>query len=147
MIEKTINEKTYRIDKLDVFAQANLLSLISPFVSALAPVITSGMDGASAVMAVSSPMAQTLAQMTDNERNDIFNRALSCVWRKNDKGDYVSVMVSGVLAFDDIDLVTMLKLVGESLKENFATFFPKAAMNAATLKIPQELNGENSQAI
>ena len=132
-MEKQIKGSTYLFEKLDPFEQAYIVSKLTPFLGALAPILMGGgidanasQEEQAAVGAKALPaFTDLISKMTREDQKDIIMSALSVVSRKETVGwAKITVNTKEVkkLMYDDIDMVTMLHLTYESLANNLANF-------------------------
>ena len=83
--------------------------------------------------------------MNKPDMDSILATCLSEVTREVAPGTYAKVFVSGVLAYDDIDLQTMLKLIWHVLVENNLIDFFSDALSDSTAK-PGNQTGSSGSA-
>lgn len=70
-------------------------------------------------------IADSLAEMSEEDTNAIIFPCLSVVARQNGKV-WSPVMVQGSLMFDDLDLMSMLQIVGRVVGDSLGNFLPAA---------------------
>lgn len=74
-------------------------------------------------MAMLEPLAEGLAEMSDEAADYVIDHCLAVVERKQASGGMASVMVAGKLMFEDMDMGVMIQLVWAVLQENLSGFF------------------------
>lgn len=138
-MEFEIKGEKYRTSKLSVFDQlkvtrkllpvlAGIMPDIQSIKSAVAPKVDGGTNSEAVygVMEKALPkIAEKLADMTEEDTNAIIYPCLSVVARQNGKV-WAPVMNSGELMFDDIDLMSMLQMVGRVVGDSLGNFLPVA---------------------
>lgn len=122
----------YRTVKMDVFTQLRVSRKLLPVLAGMASDINIIRDAAgdqdkvmSAIQLVLPKIAVTLADMSDDSVDAIVKPCLSVVSRQNGT-NWASLISSGQLMFDDINLPTMLDIVGKVIGENVGDFLPVA---------------------
>jgi hypothetical protein len=68
-------------------------------------------------------IAQTLADVSDDDSNAIIHPCLAVVSRQNGTV-YTSIFTSGQLMFDDIDMMDMLQIVARVVGDSLGNFLP-----------------------
>ena len=122
-LEFDIDGKLYKSGKLDVFVQSalvkRLLMVAGPLTSAHKAFALGDMAGAL------SEAARGLAQLADADLEYIQKTCLGVVYRKQGENmPWAAVLpAGGKLAFDDIELLEMNKIVFYVLKDNLSNFF------------------------
>lgn len=138
-MEFEIKGEKYRTSKLSVFDQLKVTRKLLPVLAGIMPDIQSikfavapkadGGTNSEAVYAVMEKalpkIAEKLADMTEEDTNAIIFPCLSVVARQNGKV-WAPVMNSGELMFDDIDLMSMLQMVGRVVGDSLGNFLPVA---------------------
>lgn len=136
-MEFEIKGVTYRTSKLSVFDQLKvsrkllpLLAGIMPDIQSIKSAVTPKADGGADSAAVYGVMekalpkiAEKLADMSEEDTNTIIFPCLSVIARKNGN-NWAPVMNSNVLMFDDIDLMSMLQMVGRVVGDSLGNFLP-----------------------
>jgi hypothetical protein len=132
VMTETIGGKEFEIGKLNVFQQAHIGRRLLPFMAALVGTIKEFTDkrGGDEDLPIdffdlaSGPLAGTLAEMPDKDFDFILNTCLSvCRIRQGDVGWAPLATSGGQLMFNDLDLMTMLAIVGAVVRENLGGFF------------------------
>jgi len=138
-MEFEIKGEKYRTSKLSVFDQLKVTRKLLPVLAGIMPDIQSiksavapkadGSTNSEAVYGVMEKalpkIAEKLADMTEEDTNAIIFPCLSVVARQNGKV-WAPVMNSGELMFDDIDLMSMLQMVGRVVGDSLGNFLPVA---------------------
>lgn len=110
----------YRAGKLDVFDQFGVARKLLPV---LAGVFDELKSGELTLTALLPRVSEAIAAMSDADCNAILHPCLSMLSRKNGK-IWTSVFQNGVMMFDDIDMLSMLELVGNVIRDSLGDFFP-----------------------
>ena len=129
-MEFTIKEIPFRVAKLDVFQQLKvsrkLLPLLAGMLSDINTVKSAAAEGDYfQVLEKALPaIAQSLADMSEEDTNAILHPCLAVVSRQQAKG-WVPIFSQGVLMFDDLDLITLLRLVLRVVEDSLGGFLPE----------------------
>lgn len=78
----------------------------------------------STVETVLPKIASAVAELSEEDTNAIIFPCLAVVSRRHGKDTWVPVFRDGVLAFDDIDLMSMLQIVGRVIGDSLGNFLP-----------------------
>jgi len=117
----------YRVAKLSVFEQLKvsrkLLPVMAGMVSDFRNVQTqiNDKDTEGAMSTILPKIANAVSAMSDDDVNAILFPCLSVASRFHMKG-WVPVCQQGAMAFDDIDLLTMLQLVARVVADSLGNF-------------------------
>ncbi|NDJ56769.1 hypothetical protein GWD52_07135 [Enterobacteriaceae bacterium 4M9] len=121
-MELTLNDTQYRISKLNVFEQLKVARKLLPLFAEMATDYEAIQDSLeSAAQAMLPKMADVISQMSEEDCNAIIHPCLGVVSREHMKG-WVPVFAHGALAFDDIELMTMLRLVAQVVADSLGNF-------------------------
>lgn len=127
--EVVIDEKTYYIGKLDAKTQFHVTRRIGPLLAEVGvhwgrikTIAQQDSVSDETWMSVLPTLAERLAKLPDETVDYVLDACLSQVKRREEKGA-VSVWVAGRIAFEDIELNIMLRLVAEVLRVNLRSFF------------------------
>ena len=137
-MEFEIKGVQYRTRKLSVFDQLKVTRKLLPVLAGIMPDFQSikealPVDGEKAdpqavyrVLEKALPkIAEKLADMTEEDTNAIIFPCLSVVARQNGKA-WAPVMQQSELMFDDIDMMSMLQMVGRVVGDSLGNFLPVA---------------------
>ncbi|EGT4310401.1 phage tail assembly chaperone [Cronobacter sakazakii] len=130
-MEFEIKGVQYRTAKLSVFDQLKVSRKLLPVLAGMMAdfqsikAATQGGDVYKAMETSLPKIADSLADMTEEDTNAIIFPCLSVVSRKNGNA-WVPVMNQGELMFDDIDLLSMLQMVGRVVGDSLGNFLPAA---------------------
>lgn len=130
-MEFEIKGVQYRTAKLSVFDQLKVSRKLLPVLAGMMAdfqsikAATQGGDVYKAMETALPKIADSLADMTEEDTNAIIFPCLSVVSRKNGNA-WAPVMNQGELMFDDIDLLSMLQMVGRVVGDSLGNFFPAA---------------------
>lgn len=128
----------YRLAKLSVFEQLKVSRKLLPLLAGL----LSDIDGIKSAAAEGNlyhalektlpTVAQSLADMSEEDTNAILHPCLSVVSRQQGKG-WAAIFSQGSLMFDDLDLMTLLQLVTRVVGDSLGSFLPElpASLTAA----------------
>ncbi|OQP33933.1 phage tail assembly chaperone [Pantoea latae] len=128
-MEFEINGVQYRTAKLSVFDQLKVSRKLLPVLAGLLAdfqgikAAAEGGDVYKAMETALPKIADSLAGMSDEDTNAIIFPCLSVVSRQNGKG-WSPVMTQGTLMFDDIELMSMLQMVGRVVGDSLGNFLP-----------------------
>ena len=125
MITITIDKVEYRIGKLDALKQFHVSRRLAPLLAEMGISLTMLSKGAGTgiddFLPILGRIGEMMAKMTDADSNFIIFTSLGVVDIK--QGDkFAPVAVGGNLMFQDMSMTTMLRLVGETLKDNLGGF-------------------------
>lgn len=140
-MEFELKGQQYRTAKLDVFSQLKvsrklmpvLAGLLSEFGSLkeLMPKKTAGDDSLPSFDQlqplfdkVLPKIADIISELSEEDTNAIIYPCLSVVARQHGKG-WTPVFNQGQLMFDDIDLMSMLQMVGRVVGDSLGNFLPE----------------------
>jgi len=110
-----ISGQMYRTGKLNAKQQMHITRKLLPAMMAY------GKKGETGSMFDLSPVAEAIAQMSEEDCDFVTDTCLSVCTRQSGSG-YQAVMVSGRMLFDDIDMMVMIRLCSEVVKENLSNF-------------------------
>ncbi|HFF8977294.1 hypothetical protein LQ759_09480 [Serratia marcescens] len=129
-MEFEIKGQKYRAVKLNVFEQLKVSRKLLPLLSGLLGEIKvlrqlkTGQISIEDALKVALPViAQTLADVSDDDSNAIIHPCLAVVSRQNGTV-YTSIFTSGQLMFDDIDMMDMLQIVARVVGDSLGNFLP-----------------------
>ncbi|XTZ36843.1 phage tail assembly chaperone [Salmonella enterica] len=139
-MEFNIKGNDYRLAKLDLFTQFKVTRKLLPLLVRVMTDFASVREGfagarsdemnvnqlAPMLEKVLPPLADELSALSDEDTNAIIFPCLAVVARKNINA-WVPVANEGVIAFDDIDLLTMLTLVARVVADSLGNILPAAA--------------------
>ncbi|ERM12573.1 hypothetical protein L585_20165 [Pantoea ananatis BRT175] len=128
----------YRTSKLNVFEQLKVSRKLLPVLAGLLAEYGSIRDmipkkgGTDAdpesygaiLEKVLPKVADQLAALSEEDTNAIIFPCLSAVSRRQDKNSWVPVVRQNELMFDDIDLLSMLQMVGRVVGDSLGNFLP-----------------------
>uniref|UniRef100_A0A3B0M2Q2 Bacteriophage protein n=1 Tax=Arsenophonus endosymbiont of Trialeurodes vaporariorum TaxID=235567 RepID=A0A3B0M2Q2_9GAMM len=135
-MEIEINGREYRATKLSVFDQLKVALKLLPVLSGLTGELQKLQQGEMLMAAVLPVMANSIAQMSDEDCNAILHPCLSVVSRKNVK-TWTQIFRQGELMFDDIDLLIMLEIVMHVIGYSLGNFF-HAPQGDETASLPPQ---------
>jgi len=128
-MEFEIKGVNYRTSKLSVFDQLKVSRKLLPVLAGLLgdfqalKSATQGGDVYKALETALPKIAESLADMSEEDTNAIILPCLSVVARQNGKV-WTPVMSQNELMFDDIDLMSMLQIVGRVVGDSLGNFLP-----------------------
>ncbi|CAI0906506.1 phage tail assembly chaperone [Serratia quinivorans] len=129
-MEFEIKGLKYRAAKLSVFEQLKVSRKLLPLLSGLLGEIKvlrklkTGQITIEDALKVALPViAQTLADLSDDDSNAIIHPCLAVVSRQTGTA-YTAIFTSGQLMFDDIDLMDMLQIVARVVGDSLGNFLP-----------------------
>ncbi|ASN68779.1 hypothetical protein 7AX3_40 [uncultured Caudovirales phage] len=130
-MEFEIKGVNYRASKLSVFDQLKVSRKLLPVLAGMLgdfqgiKAAAQGGDVNKALESALPKIADSLAEMSEEDTNAIIFPCLTVVARQNGKV-WAPVMVQGALMFDDIDLMSMLQIVGRVVGDSLGNFLPAA---------------------
>lgn len=130
-MEFEIKGVNYCASKLSVFDQLKVSRKLLPVLAGMLgdfqgiKAAAQGGDVYKALETALPKIADSLAEMSEADTNAIIFPCLSVVARQNGKV-WAPVMVQGSLMFDDIDLMSMLQIVGRVVGDSLGNFLPAA---------------------
>jgi len=130
-MEFEIKGINYRASKLSVFDQLKVSRKLLPVLAGMLgdfqgiKAASQGGDVYKALETALPKIADSLAEMSEEDTNAIIFPCLSVVARQNGKV-WVPVMSQNELMFDDIDLMSMLQIVGRVVGDSLGNFLPAA---------------------
>ena len=128
-MEFEIKGVQYRTAKLSVFDQLKVSRKLLPVLAGMLAdfqgikAAAEGGDVYKAMETALPKIADSLAGMSEEDTNAIIFPCLSVVSRQNGKS-WSPVMSQGELMFDDIDLMSMLQIVGRVVGDSLGNFLP-----------------------
>jgi hypothetical protein len=150
MEELEINDVWYRTGKLDAFKQFHLFRKLMPLFSGMGETAASQVAAAAQAAGASEelvrwsslgPIAQAVADMSQQDSEFIIKTCLAVCTRKNPVGQWVRLATpAGDLMFEDIDLTIMLQLSFAVIQDNLAPFFPGRSLNGSGAEVAQVSN-------
>lgn len=126
-MEFEINAQKYRVAKLSVFEQLRVSRKLLPVMAGIVAdvsVLKAAQEGGNlfgAMETVLPKIADAIAAMPDESVNAIIQPCLAVVSRQHMKS-WVPVCSQSNLAFDDIDLMTLLQLVARVVADSLGNF-------------------------
>lgn len=126
----TVNNKVYKIGKLDALQQFHISRRLLPVLATLGVTLDMLKDAAGTEMTsmaqflpAMEPISKVLAAMSDEDSEYVLFTCLSAVTREEGEGRFAAVSTGARLQFQDIDMVAMIRLAVEVVKENLLGFF------------------------
>ncbi|AZI87563.1 hypothetical protein EH164_11065 [Kosakonia sp. CCTCC M2018092] len=120
----------YSAAKLSVFDQLKVSRKVLPVLAGMLGDFqalresSQGGNVYSTVETVLPKIASAVAELSEEDTNAIIFPYLAVVSRRHGKDTWVPVFRDGVLAFDDIDLMSMLQIVGRVIGDSLGNFLP-----------------------
>lgn len=136
MEEVVIGGNTYRIGKIDVIKQFHVARRLAAVLTECGPLLMAAMKANNGEqieadpLKLFEPMAKAVGALTDTDADYVIKTCLSVVSRQ--QGDRWAIVQApnGKLMFEDIELPTMINIVGNVIRVNLANF---TLANAPTL--------------
>lgn len=124
MSDIEVNGNVYRIGRMDARKQFHVSRRLAPLLAGIGGAISGKKAD---VTATFQPIAEALAQMSDEDTDYILDNCLAVVSRQQGN-QFAPVMArGGNMMFEDIDLPTMMQLTISVIRENLGGFFPASA--------------------
>lgn len=129
-----INGQMYQIGRLSPRLAFHVARRLAPFLGAILPHLSyvfgknedgqepsrkEFMERASVIV---QPLAEIVAKLENKDVDYILDTCLSVVNVRGERG-FSPVFVNGTMMFQNMDIRTMLELVGEVIKVNLSAFF------------------------
>lgn len=123
-----VANKEYEVGKLSALDQFHVLRRLMPTIAAVG--VTAAQLKSFNWMEMLGPISDALSKMTDDEANYLIFKCLSVVRRRD--GEMLARVTTpdGQLMYQDMDMMTMIRLVVEVVKFNHSGFF--SLLGAAT---------------
>jgi len=126
-MELEINNQKYRIGKLNALQQFHITRRLMPALAAVGLSYASLKDaanggGTGSIMEAVEKASEVLAKMSDEDSNYVIFTCLGAVTRLSGSG-YAKISQGQALAFEDIDMMAMIRLVVEVVRLNLQGFF------------------------
>lgn len=124
-----MNGKNYRVGKLNALAQFHVTRRLLPALATAGIGLAQlkEMEGLDDLMALAIPLSDVVSKMSDADSNYIIFTCLQVVSREEvvepgKPGKYAPVVSGNQLMYSDIDMMQMLRLVAEVVKDNLGGF-------------------------
>lgn len=119
-----LNGQEYRIGRLSAMTQFHVSRKILPLLAQVGLSLESLRSlNTAAMMEIVGPASSVLAAMSMEDADYVVGTCLGAVQRRQGEGWQRVWVQGGGLVFQDIDMLHMLRLVVEVLKENLGGFF------------------------
>jgi ubiquinone biosynthesis protein UbiJ len=139
MAEVEINGTQYRVGRLTAFKKLHVARKLAPLLGGLAAITASG--GATDIATFAQPIAQALANMSDDEVEGIIGTCMAVTERRlaNDMG-WAPVWNKSAnrMQYEDMDLPELMQLTMAVLEENLGSFLPANPDSSPAPAIPKE---------
>lgn len=126
MVEIELGGQRYRTGKLDAFKQFHLFRKLMPILSGMGEsfsVLPDSGEMDQQFWSAMGPAANAIAEMSQVDSEFILKTCLQSVSRWNGNAWARVTAANGELMYDDIDMMEMLQLTVEVLKDNLGNFF------------------------
>lgn len=126
-MELSINGQTYRVDKLNAFAQFHVARRLAPALWALGSgamsTLKQGGEFSDAVaLGAIGPLVEVIAKMSNADSEYVLAACLGVCSRQSGTGWQKVYAEGGGLLFQDIDLPAMMQLTMAAIRENLGNF-------------------------
>ncbi len=123
--------KSYRLGTMDCFEQFHVSRKLAPIIASMGGEMFKLLSGKGDTkklskvdwMLLAGPMADVLAQMSNEESEYILRTCLKYIKRKEDSAWAPIMLSTGQMMYADLKMTHMLRLVFEMLVHNFGDFF------------------------
>lgn len=131
-MEIVVNDQTYMVGKLNALQQFHVMRRLAPVLAGMGmgvaelKTMSDKTAESAGLLLVLEKVTEVVGQMTDEESNYVIFTCLSMVKRQVPGSGFASIVTSGKppqLMFDDIDMLAMLRLTVEVVKESLQGFF------------------------
>lgn len=134
---QTIKGVNYRLDRMDARMAFHVSRRLAPFMDGIIKAFRAGVEAGADVADSLAPVANALADMSDEQADYVLRHCLGVVKREASPGAWTAVTSrDGSLMFDDVSLAVMLALAGHVLKSEFEDFFSELQSLSAALRAP-----------
>ncbi|BDH44891.1 hypothetical protein TUM12370_09350 [Salmonella enterica subsp. enterica serovar Choleraesuis] len=127
-MEFTLKDSDYRVVRLSVFDQLRVARKLLPLLAGVISELKGEGDDVRSGEGMMAAIARAVSELSEDDCNAIIHPCLSAVARKH-QGGWVAVFSQGSLAFDDIDLMTMLQLVARVVADSLGNFLQELPGN------------------
>ena len=126
-MEKEVNGKNYRFGKIDAIKQFHIVRRLAPALASVGLSLAKLKQTANASDLL-APAFDVISKMSDEDSEFVIYTCLRAVQRQDGQGagvGWVSLVPTSqnVVAYNDIDLPTMMQLVMWALRANLEGFF------------------------
>lgn len=138
----TINGRDITVLRMIVKDQFHVFRRVTPLLVPIYESLRAGLinttDKAMMTVDVMMAMSSKLAELSDDQLDEVMDRCLATVQIKGPDGNFYNLTVpvagpdgkvKGQLAYQDLDLPTLLQIVWAVLLENFRPFFLSMVVN------------------
>lgn len=139
-----VGGNSYKFQRMDARMAFHVSRRLAPFMDGIMQAFRAGVekvgDGGEAaqadmLMGSLKPVADALANMSDEQADYIMRNSLALVTRAGEGGGWSRVTAAnGSMMFDDISMATMLTLVMFVLKAEFTDFFSELQSLSAAMR-------------
>ena len=134
MFEFEVDGQTYRSKKMNARTQFHVMRGMAPILAPLQSVATGNMD--SALL----KLAEAIGGLSDEASDYILDNCMLVVERRQGEAGWAPIKPAGVstLMFQDIDLMAMLQIAANVLRDNYAALFQRglALQSSGEAKAP-----------
>lgn len=137
-MDVNIKGSNYKIGKLNAFAQLHVVRRMAPITASLQDLADK--YNPAAPMAILDPLGKALAALPDADVDYIINTCLDAVHFRQHGGGFAPVRSHGALMLE-LDMMTMLTLTVQVVKENLGSFFSELQQLLPAEESTQTSNG------
>lgn len=120
MNEFEVDGQVYRSKKMNARTQFHVMRRMAPILAPLQAVASGDMSGSLVAL------AEAIGSLSDEASDYVLDRCLEVVERKQGEGGWAKVKLDGGPAmFADIDLMALLQIAANVLRDNYAALFQK----------------------
>lgn len=119
--EIPIKGKKYRVGEIPAMKQFHVLRRLAGVLGGLGDLAKLGPD--MDPFAALEPLAEGVSKMSDQDAEYVINTCLAAVEMEQASGGWAKVVSKGRLMFENMGMMTMLRLTMEVLKHNLSDFF------------------------
>lgn len=132
--EVELGEHKYRTGRLDAFKQFHLFRKLMPVLSGMGATFTEGgfdNDNNAVFWGALGPASQAIADMSVQDSEYILKTCLQVCSMWNGSAWVRITNANGDLMFDNIDMMEMMQLCFEVMKDNLSSFFAAPLPNGS----------------
>lgn len=122
-MEITLKGQNYRSGRLSAMQQFHVARRVAPALTGLVAALGGASPSQEDFAKSLAPLADAVAQMPDADAEYVLGTCLAIVSRQTEPNTWAPVWRGGQLAFDDIDLGTMLQLAAKVIQDNLGNIF------------------------
>lgn len=118
----------FKVHKISAFKQFHIVRRLAPILGELGPAMKKlqglkGPDLEKNQFDLIQPVMNGISKLSDEDSNHVLLGLLEAAYMKQDSGNWANMVISGQLAFDNLDLGVLLQVAGRAFAFNLSGFF------------------------